>query len=824
MPPVVVEIAKKPVLRMMVAASPLLGVSSVSSPEPDNGLILNKTAEQDGDRYKITLEAYTTGTVVTTTTMVPVDIVLVLDQSGSMTYDFDGDNANYEDSRQYAMQNAVKAFIESVADRYSTDADHRMALVTYGSDATVLRGWTTVNAAGETALENNIDGLSHSPSGSTNIAAGMADAQDLMGTGYNYTGSNTSRQKVVIVFTDGVPTTGSTFNTTVATNAIADAKALKDSGVSIYTIGVFNGANVTQLYGASGFDTNSDGTVGSYWESRWGLFSGGDLDAAEIPAGNRFLNYLSSNFEDAEQIGLTRSTRSAWLGAVQYVKFTITQDYTRDTSGYYLTAGDESALNSIFTSISEQIGTPNIELGASTVMKDLISPYFALDGSVDTYTADKTASGWAARTAYAEANVHVSGREVTVSGFNFNDNFVSNTHKEDGTYGKKLIVEFYVIPETGFLGGNGVPTNEGSSGIYSGGSLVEAFEVPTVDVPVTYAVSADDSVVCIGTDADVDELFTFTALNGTNNAYVDITFTKPDGSTYTADAGSSLSSLALAAGSALTTCTDYTLSADVIPVDDSLDGTAPVTSTYADTATVHVLKPTITWSDRTVDMGTEADLADSFVSITWADVDAAHTGVSTAAAVAWTVDYAYATAGNPVSSGTYTVNSDTGFDVSVTVNGTDVTQHVCFVRTNDGNCSHSDTHSGSVDNVEFVLHVSSFDLTITKTIAGGVNPTQSFIFDITNDSGFSMSVVLTPDDFMNGSASITVYGLSSGSYTVTERGNWSWKYALSSTNGVNVNCSDRTAPFTNMHLTDIYWLGDAACAPNIFNKEEGGAE
>ena len=118
----------------------------------------------------------------------------------------------------------------------------------------------------------------------------------------------------------------------------------------------------------------------------------------------------------------------------------------------------------------------------------------------------------------------------------------------------------------------------------------------------------------------------------------------------------------------------------------------------------------------------------------------------------------------------------------------------------------------------------TFDLTITKTVTDGT-PTQSFIFDITGANNFSMSVVLSPGDFANGTASITVYGLPSGTYTVTERGNWSWQYVLDgSAQAQTVTKEDGTeAEVTfNNKRNDVHWLGDTTIIRNIFAvKEEG---
>ena len=249
------------VLVMALSLLPLNALAE-NGPETDGGSGMNfvkqaKRNDDDNDgTYTITMTAQATGTTTETSTAVPMDIVLVLDQSGSMKNKFDNG------THQSAMKEAVNSFIGEVARKHSDDADHRMAIVTFGSDAKTLAEWTEVNAAGESKLKNAINDLPSKPKGATNVGAGMELARNLMGSAP----TDENRQKTVIVFTDGVPTTQSDFDTDVANTAISAAKDMKDDDVTIYTVGIFNGANPDEMYGASGFDTDSDGTVGSKWE------------------------------------------------------------------------------------------------------------------------------------------------------------------------------------------------------------------------------------------------------------------------------------------------------------------------------------------------------------------------------------------------------------------------------------------------------------------------------------------------------------------------------------------------------------------------------
>lgn len=219
----------------------------------------------NGDGTKLTLEAYVIDEVTQTSSTKPLDIVLVLDQSGSMAYNFDGDDEGSPNERcQYAMKQAVNSFIEKAT---SADGTHNMAIVTFGTDVKVLNsGWTKVDTEGAKALTKAINELSDKPTGATNVGAGMEKAQELM----NSPKRDTNRQKVVIVFTDGVPTTTNEFDTGVANSAITAAKTMKDAGVTVYTVGIFNGANPAQLHGdkfdrAAVKDNPCNGNVGEYW-------------------------------------------------------------------------------------------------------------------------------------------------------------------------------------------------------------------------------------------------------------------------------------------------------------------------------------------------------------------------------------------------------------------------------------------------------------------------------------------------------------------------------------------------------------------------------
>ena len=761
----------------------------------DNGLELFKSAVDNGDgTYTVTLEAYTTGKVIDTTITTPVDIVLVLDQSGSMSDPFVSGM-----TRQSAMKSAVGNFIDAVREKYdAATADHRIAIVTFGSTASTLRGWTNVDAGGARELKSAIDSLGNPYNQSTNVAAGMDRAEMLMGENYGYTGSNTMRQKVVIVFTDGMPTTQSAFSTGVANSALATSNRIKQSGVTVYAIGIFSGADPGQTYGDEGFDENSDGTVGSHWAN-----ASLNTDAADVPAGNRFLNYLSSNASGVTSIGLTEYARQQ--GAGFFVRFyrgwEIEQAPALAHSGYYLAASNTGELEGIFQSIGGQISTPAIELGGETVVRDLLSEYFVLPAGtgpddIRLYTAayDGAAFGAREEAQGLTAVVDAAAGTVSVTGFDFNENFVSDEARGECFYGRKLIVEFVVQPRDGFLGGNGVPTNDAASGVYANAGAaqaIEAFPLPAVDVPIP-------AVVVTATPADVyllggltgEELLrrvTATAggvsldpapeaenfgLAPWQNAFVDVsaTIAPPGGLTGLTEDGA------------------YTATVVVAP---KTLGTA-VVSEGSDRAAVRVFRPVLTFRDSTIFLGERADYADNLVSTAWKHGGEAADEAAMGMPPALTLGY------DPPA-GAFV--RDTDVAVAAGIGGRDVTADTTMINTGDGAADH-----------RFTVYVKACSLTIRKT--GAADAGDSFLFAVTNGAGFSMTVVI------HGNGSVTIRNLPVGTYTVTEDGDWSWRYEAGRTGEATLTraCPDGMVVIAN-RLEDDQWLGGDCYCTNVYTDE-----
>lgn len=798
-PQTVVYTAAGPFLPAVSVQPVLRAVRASGANELKDGLNLSKTATANADgSYKIRMEAYTTGTVTTTTSIAPCDIVLVLDQSGSMAYNFDGNKTSTDSARrQYAMKQAVNTFIEAVADKYNAEkSDHRIAVVTFGTNASTLMDWTLVTPAetgtaespsGETALKAKINDLPSEPEGATNVADGMKQAETLMGSGYNYTGSNTTRQKVVVLFTDGVPTQQSDFDTTVANGAIQSAKALKDAGATVYSVGIFNGANPGQLYGDE-VTTKHFGVFPCTGEvdQLWGATDmgknskGNDFVSADIPAGNRFLNYLSSNFDSAN-IGLQRGTfdktqvqgydknvkRGDWdnLWWVEDVEgYKITQNFQRASASYYLTANDSASLSKIFTTISENIGSANIDLSSSTVVKDIVTPYFTMPANtadVKLYTADYNGKSFGMEQpagSDVRATIDANANTVSVTGFDFNKYYVADKQHE-GTYGKKLIIEFSVQRKPGFVGGNNVPTNGDTSGVYTEkGVSAGLFDVPKVNVPIIAPELAgqDCHVYYLGTQPTPEQMCTPYDTAGSDFSFVKVSYTTSGSVDMTQDGS-------------------YTVTATVSPQEEAASDSAgasaqPATATA--TSNVYVYKPELTFKDSEGYYGDTAPGFDGNLTATaWKHNDTvADTDVMGEAPE---LTLTYTPDADAIVDGKINTRTDFGVDVTVKIDNTDVTGKTAFLHTN---CA-GKTCVPPADK-EFLVHVNTCSLTISKTVTGQNNG-QSFVFTVKDANGNVITTVA-----VKGGASKTITGLPIGTYTVTEDTQWSWQYNLTSGNDV----------------------------------------
>lgn len=594
-------------------------------------------------------------------------------------------------------------------------------------------------SAGQTMVSDAIGALA--ASGATQTDLGLDMAQRILSA--NPVQPNEKRNRVVIVFTDGAPTSFNGFEKDVADNAITHAGSIKTAGATVYTIGIFSGANATSA------GTEPTGDL--------------DQDSSSLnSACNWFMQQVSSN------------------------------NGTPRTPSYYLSAADTGSLSNIFQQISDNIesGGSSSTLTEESVVRDIISPQFILpagatasDITLETYACtgkDGDTYTWRQNDTAMGATATIDGNNVSVTGFDFSENYVGTvTNNGIVTYrGHKLVIRFSVKPQPGFLGGNNVPTNAGA-GVYENKDSetpVREFPQPTVNVPIQpVTVAAQDynvyllgnltasqlqsgSTVQVGSvkldltkATDPDHPY---GLEPWQTAYVDITvsITGPDGTPVTD----------LAQLRADTSCAvSVTVSPKTEPQADS-SGTPAAKQSGSATGKVNVFKPTLTYHDGTVYYGdtlSAGTLPGYRTSTSWFHNGTDATTVSMTG-TAPALSYGYDTA-RP----TDTVDTKQNIPVKATISigDTNITADTTFLHTD---CA-GETWSHTSGDPAFLLHVRTCALTVTKT--GGADG-EPYVFTVYRNGNPYTQVTVV------GNSSITIYELPVGKYTIEEDTGWSWRY------------------------------------------------
>ena len=717
-------------------------------------------------------------------------------------------------TRLQALKDAVAGFVDSVEQKAAgpdgklgteDDINHRVAVVGFASksgngnntELLSIRGTNSgsVGVAYNSISNQNLKDVLQSmdtadgqymvgaaitalaANGATRTDLGMDMAQRILTA--NPVPNGEKRNRVVIVFTDGSPTDSNGFELGVADAAISKANAIKNSGATVYSIGIFEGA-----------DANSAGTKPTEDYSDSGFFGPNYTTAQMSAACNWFMQNLSSN-----------------NGTVRY-------------PSYYLSASDSDSLNSIFQQISQQIqeGGSATTLGASAVVKDVISPYFQLPkgatanditlktyayGAGGTWTENAGAMG-------AQATVKPNG-ELEVTGFDFSENWCGTETDANGnvTYrGNKLVISFTVQPKEGFLGGNEVPTNS-NAGVYEDSSATEpkfVFPVPTVDVPIQdVTVAAEDKNVYLlgGVTAEQLKMGAVVevggielALNEPNyglqdwqTAFVDITVTlkKADGT-----------EIPTTGLNNLTDDTTYTIEVTVTPKESG----SVQAQTGSGSVNINVFKPELTFKDSEAYYGADVpELSGNLTKTEWKHPTATGDILGTEPKL----DITCTPEAGKIDNNKINTKQDFGVDVAVMIGGTDVTSHTTFLHT-----ACAGQTCTLPENMEFLIHVKTCTLTINKT--GGAN-NESYVFDVYKDGTKYSEVTI------EGNTSQTLYELPVGQYTIVEDIGWSWRYTADNGTGVTLSADNPAGEITctNTANDKTFWLnGFSQVVRNIF--------
>lgn len=610
--------------------------------------------------------------------------------------------------------------------------------------------------------------------------------------GANPIAEGEKRNRVVIVFSDGVPG-WSGYDSNTANSAITQAETAKNTyGATVYSIGIFPGADAT---------------------------SAGNQNGNETEKANWFMQQVSSN------------------------------NGTPQSPSYYLSAADAGTLNSIFQQISDQIetGGTTSTLTSDAVVKDIISPQFTLPGgttaaniTVETYACTgKNANDdytWSNNNSTMGATASISGDQVNVTGFNFSENYVGTvTENGNTTYrGHKLVISFKVQPKAGFLGGNEVYTNT-SAGIYENNTAENpllTFDRPTVNVPIQdVTVTAKDKNVYLKGEVTAEQLKNGATvkvggvaldlskasdttkpwgLEPWQTEYVDITVTvkDKDGNAIPADGLK-----------ALTDDTTYTIKVTVTPKTTGSTGSAgtPATEKFGENtpaANIYVFKPELTFKDSTAYYGETVPANNDYSSNYVANSEKWKNGgkYSTDDGVQMigtkpTLDITYMPDESKLEGGKYT-KQDVPVSATVKIGTENVNEHTTFVH-QDCTTACGWENPATPGTPAFLIHIQTCTLSITKQ--GGAD-NESYVFDVLKDGEKYSEVTVW------GNSTETLVELPIGTYTISENAGWSWRYSANNGGSAALTAQNPTGSIacTNTKNNNQWLNGFSEVVRNIF--------
>lgn len=519
--------------------NPTTDSGSVTKEASKDNLNLVKTVTKEGDNYKVTLESWATGTVTTTTETKPLDIVLLLDVSGSMVDKYSDEKIDKFVPYDYNWYGGpiFGGYDTTNSDLYGYQSTQ------YGvwhklSDGTYVTVKVEVE---ERTWKKDIYTYSYASNGKTTIIEKSLGANDPPTTQFYYKESaNTTKldalKTAVSAFIDNVATNSPNSNisivkfagdkyrdtegndtykqngyeynytqivkklTKVDKNGVTALKKaigeLKAGGATASDYGLnkaqaaLNGAKQERVVilftdGEPNHGKNFDKEVATAAVNKAKELKTAATKTTIYTVGvfknlsedvNLYMSSVSSNYPNAfAQYNDRKNTWTVSGGGSDFGK-------------YYMNATNPVDLLKAFQTISSEVSGG--ELGAEAVLTDVIAPNFALvapEGStgVTAYTVDKTADGWSTQKTTLTNGVTVgTDGQVNVTGFDYSENCVTTTAKPNTTndYGKKLVVEFTIHHNN--YGGT-QPTNAGASIKDKENKDVITVDNPTVPVTIT---------------------------------------------------------------------------------------------------------------------------------------------------------------------------------------------------------------------------------------------------------------------------------------------------------------------------------------------------
>lgn len=505
---------------MVICALPM----TVAAEETGDKNAIKVSKSYNQGTGELTLEAYVTGETQTVVTTQPIDVVLVLDVSGSMddpvgeykpTYDVNRysfthyyykDNTGFHRA-YYCGNNSYDCdggWFTQHHGYYDGHDGEKLVPKTSQNDTTGVQFYVL-----EVGKQKKIDALRDAAKAFIDLVAGRTDTQNNIAI-VKFAGNKNER-----VGNDKYRDGPYTYNYSQTVKPLMRAdqymQTLKDAVDSLRPAGATRSDYGMQL---------AQTVLGNKVEGRKQIvimFTDGEptdestfnknvansaISAAASLKANGVTVYTIGCFADANASEIT--TRDQWNGISEFNQYMnlVSSNSNKDArnmtdgfsyynyNGYYKTAANASELSSVFEQISQDIGSASYELDEKTVLKDIITNDFVLpDGasSVRAYTADftgKDAEGnmtWGATNALPAGSVTVAGNTIDVTGFDYSENWVGTLNGV--ARGKKLVVKvkIEVAPDKKLYGV--VPTNTNQSGIYVNDELVKEFEVPNAVYP-----------------------------------------------------------------------------------------------------------------------------------------------------------------------------------------------------------------------------------------------------------------------------------------------------------------------------------------------------
>ena len=293
-------------------------------------------SKENGADFLTALTALSSTSNLSDTATTPLDIVLVLDASGSMDDPMGGGD---DTKRIAALKSAANSFIDEIAKQNATVKDaakqHQVAIVKFagsktdkvGND-TYSDGWNRYNysqvmktlapCTNDTKGDFSSQVNAIKPAGATNAAAGLELAK-------GQASGRSDAKKVVIFFTDGTPTEYSDFEPAVASSAVGNAKNMKDAGAAVYSIGIFQGADPAKYPNEQGVSNE-----------------------------NKFMHAVSSNYPSATY---SYEKTSWWSGEYKWNFGDRAKGSDGKDAAFYKSATNADELKRVFDDISKEIST-----------------------------------------------------------------------------------------------------------------------------------------------------------------------------------------------------------------------------------------------------------------------------------------------------------------------------------------------------------------------------------------------------------------------------------------------------------------------------------